>query len=90
MPKARGKKMIKKLTTARAGVVCQHIPRKKQFILNPDEKEPIVFVKAGTEVIELPLDYTVLSQDGEVIAPEQRFYRTVSTIDPYHIILDML
>lgn len=77
------------LQNPRVGVVCTHNPKNKEFVLSSDVEEPIIVVNAGTQIAALDDDYKVLSQDGEVIHPHGHFFRTVTTIDPYHIILDM-
>ena len=34
-------------------------------------------------------DDQVVTKAGEPVTPTERFYRTVGTIDPYHIVFDM-
>lgn len=79
----------KTLDTPKAGVRCYHQPGKRKYVVDPEVGEPIIVVKAGTEVVLLD-DDQVVSKDGEAVVPTYRFYRTVGTIDPYHIIFDML
>mgnify|MGYP007007358939 CR=1 FL=1 len=80
----------KLLTQPKAGVRCVHKPGRKEYILDPEEKEPIIFVRAGALVARLDEKERVLSQDGAELKAMNTFYRTAETIDPYHVLLDMV
>lgn len=49
----------------------------------------LCLVKGDTLVTELPSEFKVYGIDGEEIPPANKFYITVETINPYHLILDM-
>lgn len=78
------------LRDVRAGVRCSKMYRSKKYVIDPAEGEPVVFVKKGTLVTPIGYDEVVVSKDGESVRPTGRFFRTAETIDPYHIILDLL
>lgn len=79
----------KMLYSPKAGVRCSHKPGSRKYVIDPEESEPIVFVKAGASVALLDEKDEVVSQNGEKVTASHRFYRTEDTIDPYHIVLDM-
>lgn len=80
----------KLLTKVKAGVRCVHKRGRNEFVLDPEAGEPIIFVRAGTLVVRLAEKEKVLSQDGEELKATNAFYRTAETIDPYHIVFDMI
>lgn len=49
----------------------------------------LVFVKPDTQIAELPPAYKVIDSNGEEIPPSGKFYITVQTINPYHLIMDI-
>lgn len=62
----------------------------RTFILSPEsEDKALVVARAGTRIVRLEPEELVLSQDGEVIPATGAFYRTVDTIDPYHVVFDI-
>jgi hypothetical protein len=69
-----------------AGVVCKRHPGKKRYVVMPGE---ITIVKADTEFVEID-PKLVVDADGIPVTPTERYWRTASTIDPYHVIVDML
>lgn len=85
---AKVNRYTKVLDTPKAGVRCNHQSWARKYVIDPEEGNPIVIAKAGTEVVALD-DDQVVTKDGEIVAPSSRFYRTVGTIDPYHIVFDM-
>lgn len=78
-----------RLPHSRIAVRCTHSRGKKVYVLSPDPDEPVFVVKEGTVVIPLDEDEVVVDQEGEVIQPMGKFYRSVETIDPYHAVLDI-
>ncbi len=50
----------------------------------------ILFLKTGTSLLRVPEDIIIQSQDGEKILPSGAFWMTSETIDPYHLLLDIL
>lgn len=76
------------LDAPKAGVRCRHQTGKRKYVVDPEDESPIIIAKAGTEVVALD-DDQVATKDGETVTPSLRFYRTVGTIDPYHIVFDM-
>lgn len=68
-----------------AGVKCKRLPGKRKYVVLPGE---IMVVKADTEFVEID-PKLVVDTDGNPIKPSERLWRTVSTIDPYHVIVDM-
>lgn len=68
-----------------AGVKCKRQPGKRKYVVLPGE---IMVVKADTEFVEID-PKLVVDTDGNPIKPSERFWRTTSTIDPYHVIVDM-
>lgn len=78
------------LKSPRIGVRVRHSQnRRKDYILDDEGSEPILLMKAGTQLIELAEDERVLDSDGTLISPTGRFFRTAETIDPYHLVLDI-
>ena len=77
------------LKNDRIGVRCFRAHRSRKFVLDPEEKEPIVLIGAGCPIISLEENEQVVTGDGEVVPPTGRFFRTAETIDPYHIIFDI-
>jgi len=78
----------KMIDAPKAGVRCRRQPGRRKYVIVPEEGEPIIFARAGTEVMLLD-DDQVVTKAGEPVTPTERFYRTVGTIDPYHIVFDM-
>lgn len=68
-----------------AGVVCKRNPGRKKFVVTDE----ILIVKADTEFVEIKNPELVVDADGVPVKPNGRFWRTASTIDPYHVIVDM-
>lgn len=68
-----------------AGVKCKRLPGKRKYVVLPGE---ITVVKADTEFVEIDPEL-VVDADGNPVKPSGRFWRTASTIDPYHVITDM-
>lgn len=68
-----------------AGVVCKRLPGKRKYVVLPGE---ITVVKADTEFVEIDPNL-VVDADGIPVTPTERYWRTASTIDPYHVIVDM-
>ena len=79
----------KMLDEPRAGVRCIHRHGRREYVLAPEAGEPIIVARAGAWVVLLDDKDKVLTREGEVIKATYRFYRTVETIDPYHIVFDM-
>ena len=77
------------LVNQHVGVCCKRGKNKKQYILDDEAEEPVVMVKAGTLLAPLE-DEVVLTPDGESVRPSGRFFTTVETIDPYHMVLDVI
>lgn len=50
----------------------------------------MIAFQAGTEVKPISPNIQIVSEEGEVVSPSKgrRFYGTVSTIDPYHALLE--
>lgn len=77
------------LTHQHIGVQAKRNKRKTKFFLDDEAEAPIVMVKEGTFLV--PLDEElVLAPDGEPIPPSGRFFATAETIDPYHLVLDII
>lgn len=68
-----------------AGVVCKRHPGKKRYVVTDE----ILVLKADTEFVEID-PKLVVDADGIPVTPTGRYWRTASTIDPYHVIVDML
>ena len=68
-----------------AGVLCKRNPGRRKYTVTNE----IVFMKADTEFIEIENSDLVVDLDGNPVKPDGRFWRTASTIDPYHVIVDM-
>lgn len=82
-------KPLYRLTRAYAGVRVKRGNSKKVYVLDNEAEEPIVLVKADTLLVKLD-EEKVLTPDKEVVKPTGRFYATAETIDPYHLVLDVL
>ena len=67
-----------------AGVVCKRHPGKKRYVVTNE----ILVLKADTEFVGIDPNL-VVDADGIPVKPDGRFWRTASTIDPYHVIVDM-
>lgn len=67
------------------GVVCKRNPGKKKYVITKE----VLMVKADTEFVELKNPEWVVDADGNPIMPAERYWVSASTIDPYHIIVDM-
>lgn len=80
---------VKMLDSPKAGVRCFHRPGGKRYVIDPEEGEPIIFVRAGASVVPLDEKCEIVSKDGEIVRASHRFYRTAETIDPYHVVLDI-
>ena len=78
-----------RLTRAYAAVRCRLAYKPMRYILDPDPNDPVFLVQPGEEIIELPPDIQVVTESGEEVRAEGRFFRTVRTINPYHGILDI-
>ncbi len=79
----------KRIDSVKAGVRCSHRPGSRRYVIDPEDGEPIVFVKAGTMIVAFDSRDSVVTKEGEAVEPTNRFYRTAETIDPYHIVLDI-
>ena len=66
------------------GVVCKRHPGKKRYVVTNE----ILMLKADTEFVEIDPEL-VVDTDGIPVTPMGRYWRTTSTIDPYHVITDM-
>lgn len=58
-------------------------------MLDDEAEEPLVLVKANTLLVELD-EEKVLTPGKETVKPMGRFYATAETIDPHHLVLDVL
>ena len=67
-----------------AGVVCKRHPGKKRYVVTNE----ILVLKADTEFFKIDPNL-VVDADGITVKPDGQFWRTASTIDPYHVIVDM-
>ena len=67
-----------------AGVVCKRRPGKKRYVVTNE----ILMLKADTEFVEIDPEL-VVDADGNPVKPSGRFWKTTSTIDPYHVVADM-
>jgi hypothetical protein len=52
-------------------------------------QDGIVIAKPDTQIAELPENYKIVNKDNEEIQPTNKFYISVETINPYHLIFDM-
>jgi hypothetical protein len=68
------------------GVLCKRTPGKKKYVI----ADQIIAVKADTEFISIDDPNLVVDADGNPVQPSERYWRTATTIDPYHIIVDLL
>ena len=68
-----------------AAVKCQKVRNK--YVVS-DDKDALCVVKGCIEVVPID-DAKVVFSDGSECHPMGRFYRIVSTIDPWHFILDI-
>lgn len=75
-----------RLTRPYAGVQVKY--EKKAYILNEDADEPVIVVKPGALLMELN-DTPVLTPEKQQIKPTGKFYVTMETISPYHVVLDI-
>jgi hypothetical protein len=66
------------------GVVFKRIPGKKKYMVT----DRIIVLKADTKFIKIDSNL-VADTDGNQIPPTEGYWRTASTIDPYHVIVDM-
>ena len=79
--------MVRALESPHAAVkVCR---KGNNFIVDPEIKEPVIVVKAGTKIVPLCSHERVVDIDGNLIPATGRFYRSVETIDPFHLIFDI-
>ena len=78
-----------RLTRAYAGVQVRRENNRKDYVLDDEAEEPLVLVKPDTLLVQLD-EEQVLSPDGESIQPTGRFYATAETINPYHLVLDIM
>lgn len=72
-----------------AGVRCTHAPKSKKYVLSPEAGEPIIFIRAGTQLVALEDDEIVVDDEGNILKPSYRYFRTTETIDPYYVVLDI-
>lgn len=82
-------KPLYRLTRDYAGVQVKRGNSKKVYVLGDEAEEPLVLVKANTLLVELD-EEKVLTPGKETVKPMGRFYATAETIDPYHLVLDVL
>lgn len=82
-------KPLYRLTRDYAGVQVKRGNSKKVYVLDGEAEEPLVLVKANTLLVELD-EEKVLTPGKETVKPTGRFYATAETIDPYHLVLDVL
>jgi hypothetical protein len=82
-------KPLYRLTRDYAGVQVKRGNSKKVYVLDDEAEEPLVLVKANTLLVELD-EEKVLTPGKETVKPMGRFYATAETIDPYHLVLDVL
>ena len=71
-----------------AGVCVKHV--KNKFVITDENDEPLTRVKPGTLLVEADIDINVCTDTDEQIPASGRYFITANTIDPYHIILDIL
>lgn len=79
--------IIRTLNRDRVGVRCRHV--KDRFIVNPEPDEPVCLVKAGTQLRRLECGETVETEHGEQLPATGQYWVTATTIDPYHLMLDL-
>lgn len=77
------------LTRDYAAVRCRLANKPMRYIVDPDPNDPVFAVSSGEEVVELPPDVKVVTESGEEVQAEGRFFRTTRTINPYHAVLDI-
>lgn len=78
------------LRTLESPRVAVKVRRKgNAFIVDPEIEEPVIVVRAGTKMIPLEKNERVVDPDGNEVSATGRFYRSVETIDPFHLIFDM-
>ena len=71
------------------GVQAKRSRRGAKYFLDDEAEEPIVIVREGTLLV--PLDEElVLTPGGEPIIPSGRFFATAETIDPHHLVFDVI
>lgn len=80
---------VQYLTRDYAAVRCRLVYRPPRYIVEPDEKNPVFLISAGSAVTEIPAETKVVTENGEEVFPTGRFFRTVETINPYHAVLDI-
>ena len=78
-----------RLTRACAGVQVRRENNRKDYVLDDETDEPLVLVRPDTLLVKLDKEQ-VLSPDGESILPTGRFFATAETINPYHLVLDIM
>lgn len=59
-------------------------------MLDDEAEKPLVLVKPGTLLVELDDEQRVTLPDGEVLNPTGKYFVTAETINPYHLILDVM
>lgn len=79
--------MVRTLETPHVAVKVRR--KGNNFIVDPAIKEPVIVVKAGTQIFPLESEERVVDTDGNMIFATGRFYRSVETIDPIHLIFDI-
>ena len=72
-----------------AGVQVRRRNGRKDYVLDDEAEEPLILVKPDTLLVELE-DERVTLPDGEVLNATGKFFVTAETINPYHLILDVM
>jgi len=76
-----------KLKQPYAGVVCTR--RKNMYIVKENSPEFVILVKSETQVVPLAENEVVVTETGEKLLPSDGYFRTTSTTDPHHVVLDI-
>lgn len=82
-------KPLYRLARAYAGVQVRRGKNRRDYTLDDEAEEPLILVKPDTLLVQLD-EEQVLSPNGESILPTGRFFATAETINPYHLVLDIL
>lgn len=73
-----------------AAVCCHHEKRDGEDVLVITSEDPIRIVKMGTSITALPGRVKIISQEGEAVRASHKFWVTLETFNPYHLVFDHL
>ncbi len=68
----------------------RHAKADIKYVVDYSKGDVLVSCQPGVKVFPIDEEIKVCDEKGEEIQPSGRFYRTAETINPYHIIFDLV